>query len=263
MDILGDRNRGNVYHQAVQEGLRINDHLQKSTNVDMRECKTELEKDIRENILRRYFIGINPGNIKLDIKILLQAESFNNLGKKKFIVPFNTYFYPYTIDVKKDTNVTIKKKINHQDTVLTSIETEYGIFWFIAKTNQPLNKVDVEDHKYDDDITRLTLVCSQGNAPEGVSKENLIIFARIDPYLCVNCGTHDPDMKKCRGCWDNLKICVRYCSKDCQKHDYVKRHRYYCGCKPGVDQSRRLEFESRSLIAKPLTLASLEDSAKS
>ena len=268
---LQDKDGGNVYHQVVKDVLEMNEYtIEHAYGINAESVyegtfftryKNNLERDIRANIFPRYFPEINPENIKLDIKRLFQDQSINNLGNKTFIVPFNSFFYPYTIDVKEDESVTIVKNWG-RDTVLTRIETEYGPFWFIAKTSQPLNSVDVKDHTYDDDITRLTLFCRQGKILHGLSKLNVIIFARVDPYICANCGAHAPGMNKCKGCWDNLKICVRYCNKECQKEDYVKRHRQYCGCKAGADRSRRLEFEARSDPCKEMTLESLHESAK-
>ena len=252
------------YQNTVMEAL-LNDNICKQ-DPRIQGLKDNMEKVIRTDILSAFFEAIPEHNIKLDIKTLIQSKKQNNFRKNKMIVPFNAFFYPYTIDVE-NYSVEIFELMGN-NAVVTKMITEYGDFWLVAIVVENTNSVHVNNDEdiYDDGIPRQSLQCtlySEVCRKKGVQDNSVIIFARIDPYICVNCGAHAPGMNKCKGCWDNLKMCVRYCSKECQKEDYVKRHRHYCGCKTGTDRSRRLEFEARSVPCKKMTLDSLHESAKS
>ena len=253
------------YQNTVMEAL-LNDNICKQ-DPRIQGLKDDMEKVIRTDILSAFFEAIPEHNIKLDIKTLIQSKRQSTFRKNKMIVPFNAFFYPYTIDVENDDVKTFAQTGEHDKVI--KMTTFYGDFWFIAIAAEKTNSIRVKNHEgiYDDGIPRLSLECtldSEACRIKGVREKSVITFARIDPYICANCGEHEPDMNKCKGCWDNLKICVRYCSRECQKHDYVQRHRHYCGCKHGVEQSRRdEEFESRSAACKKNTLDCLKASAKS
>jgi len=234
------------YQEAVNDAV-VNACFSKC-NERILVIKRDMERVIRSNILTAFFEAIPEHNIKLDIKTIVQSKVQN-----KMIVPFNAFFYPYTIDVENDCVETFEPMGNHA--TVTKMKTVYGDFWFVAIAAENTNSVHVKNDKdiYADGISRLSLQCSLHSG--GVRDNSVIIFARIDPCICANCNRHNPEMRKCKGCWDNLKICVRYCNKECQKEDYKNRHRYYCGCKHGVEQSvRDGEFESRSDSCKNMTL---------
>lgn len=247
------------YQNIVQDVLH---NVQSSKDYEeVRTFQKETDDLIRTKALSFIFPDINPNDIKIDTKILDHTEQNNHIKRKRvMLVPFNAFFYPYTLGIENNmSDVRIRNDLDRN--VYIEIDTEFGNFWFLALSFDSDIKASLElksENLYDDNIPRLTLCCKLRSGDEA---RNAIVFSRIDPYICVNCDRHVPGMKKCEACWKNLKICVRYCSEECQREDYLVRHRHYCGCKAGSDRSRRKEFDSRTSEAKHLTLLSLEDSA--
>jgi hypothetical protein len=82
---------------------------------------------------------------------------------------------------------------------------------------------------------------------------------RIDPFKCTYCEKYGSrginKTRKCKGCWDNLGMDVRYCSKKCQRKDWKGEdkhedlaHKIWCGARNAFfvrDLGRELESVSQ------------------
>jgi hypothetical protein len=62
-----------------------------------------------------------------------------------------------------------------------------------------------------------------------------LILTHIDPHTCTLCSA--VAKHKCRRCWEELSISVRYCDKACQRAHFGLQHKHVCG-RPGDDASR-------------------------
>lgn len=210
---------------------------------------------------------ISERDIRLELKLCTRDRTFEfrhnpELAKKNefLFVPLDAFFYPYTVDSESYTFEVYKVDLD----ILIVLNTEYfGRFFFMAggttdsqeTTFMPNKRYRMEDGP---NILRHTIVCRMPDDP--VHRDvNVFYLVRVEPYICVHCGTHAPHMKKCAGCWTHLRMCVRFCSKECQRADYRLKHRFVCG-RNNAHHERRIrdaEFEARSPEDQALTLLAL------
>jgi hypothetical protein len=106
--------------------------------------------------------------------------------------------------------------VDTDGSLLLKIPTPHGPFWLNVKT----------------DCGGVGLTLRANGAihttipPVEVS---LLILTHIDPYMCTNCNVWQNKMRKCKGCWGRLSICVRYCGKGCQREHWQLGHKFICG----------------------------------
>ena len=251
------------YQKLVENALESNEDYIKATQGVPQEVINEMIEFL-PNITEKFHLfrrkGITAANIKLDIKYCMLSEQFtSDINKKKLYVPLNAFFYPYTINCGLLDPDDIDSSRMEGNVIIISINTDYGPFYFIASRIQDEGSTNtvslINGLRFNDRPGCIPTVEFIRSARAGTDTSNTAILGRIEPYICVNCGNHRPKMKKCQGCWDNLGICVRYCSPECQRIDYKRNHRFFCGCKPNCDAQvvRQKEFDERSEKAQRLT----------
>ena len=250
------------YQGSIQHALSSNSGLKLLPDEKYANSKSDIENEYRDCFHDCIRTDIPKENIKLDIKFVIQTD---DLHDKQIFIPPNTFFYPYTVDLHADSD-SLKFKVMDNNSTMIFLEcvSRYGSVLFMAScSTDPGNSIRIFPNKYYNDseeIPRVSIQCRMGS---GVERPNLFTLARIDPYLCAYCSKHVPRMKKCKGCWDALQICVRYCDKFCQKIHFGRQHKYYCGSRSAkAVEVRRLELEARRELAQRLTKTSLEDSAR-
>lgn len=262
MDSQPRRTERLSYQDTVHKVLLANSSLKKELGINI---YIEDAIDSFAETFKKHVPGISSENVLMELKMCTRDRVFqfgkNAIKNKHLFIPLDVFFYPYTIDPDTDTAIEV---IQDDLDILIVFKTRYfGNFYFIAggtmdghKTTFEMNKkYHTEEAK---DTHRHTISCEM---PDDARHSNVNIFylARIEPYICAHCGTHVPRMKKCEGCWTHLGMCVRYCSKDCQKNHYVHgNHRIVCGKNNEVQREiREQELNDRSEQDRVLTLESL------
>ena len=206
----------------------------------------------------------SESDIRMELKLCTRDRVFEYRGrpelakKNEFLfVPLDVFFYPYTVDPDSYTLQLYKVDLD----ILIVLNSEYlGRFFFMAggtEETQETSFIPNKRYRVEDgpNILRHTVVCRM---PDD-DMHNVFYLARIEPYICVHCGRHAPRMRKCAGCWAHLRMCVRFCSKECQRADYRLKHRFVCG-RNNAQHERRIrdaEFEARSPEDQALTLLAL------
>ena len=51
----------------------------------------------------------------------------------------------------------------------------------------------------------------------------ILLKCEYDPKLCSHCRKEDTKLKKCAKC-----ATAKYCSKECQKSDWIAKHKAHC-----------------------------------
>jgi hypothetical protein len=248
--------RAGDYNQVV--GKVLDSYASWRERAEIREAKRMLHSTLRGSVLPDLYreLGISGRDFKLDTRVVVHR------GSGRVFIPLNALFFPYTMDAESR-DVEIRDFKIGQNMTVIELETAYGNFYFTVNClGNVAGGLSLSPRQtYADGQPRFTLISQNPNARQ----IKFIAITRVDPYVCTNCNrTHVPKMQKCQGCWDNLRICVRYCSKECQRADYVERHRYICGCKANTSEklSRDNEYASRSQQARDITLLSLSESER-
>jgi hypothetical protein len=251
------------YHATVESALQ--NYVTNNKPEEIGTIKPMLDSHIKEHLASHYdgfrIRGIKAEDIKLDGKYLIKRK-----GTAEMNIPLGTFFYPYTMSMNIDCTQLIEEITFGDHTLFLKIPTFYGNLYFCAVgfdyVSQERTVHMTTDVKYSDELRRLTIVFSA--PPEDARKKCIHALLRVEPYICVQCGRHVPKMKKCKGCWEGLGICVRYCSAECQRTNYRSVHRRICGCKPDIALKKGIaqEFLARTPKAQELTRISLKDSEK-
>ena len=135
------------------------------------------------------------------------------------------HFFPQIQSVTID-DIECVKSGKNKDMMLLKITAPHGIFWLNVQSNcggVELELVDVRDN-----TSTLHAAIEAKYSVESVELP-FVILTHIDPYTCTNCNVWKDKMRKCKGCWDNLRFCVRYCGKECQKEHWQLGHKFICG----------------------------------
>lgn len=248
-----------TYQETVHKHLLANARL-KGKNIHIPNA-IDAFKDSFIRLIREM---IPKENIRIELKQCTRDRVFemSHAIKNRFLhIPLDVFFYPYTIE---PTTAEIRVLEDDIDILIIFKTGYFGNFYFIAGGTLEGHKTTVEKDKwYPTDTFRHTITCDMADDKKH-SDANIFYLARIEPYICANCGLHSPNMKKCEGCWSHLKMCVRYCSKACQKEHYtIGLHQIVCG-KNNKEQReiRDKEFNDRSEADRALTLLSFENETR-
>lgn len=149
-------------------------------------------------------------------------------------IPLDVFFAPYTLNTLAEDYEVIWDKGNLK---LLKLENKFGIFWFCIFNHfhaHTLGDVDLIDEVYEDGVVRATARFKNPRNHRTQPGQNIVSISRIDPYICNRCHHFVPFMKKCGGCSRRLGVDVRYCSRQCQKEDYLDAssghsHKSVCG----------------------------------
>ena len=151
------------------------------------------------------------------------------LNTNAMLTPLDCFFPEYmkTVDVQIERIDTVEE--THCGTVsciLVKLSTPRGPFWVHALTVMDHIKLELIMELRPDQTTRLCIGTKYSGNPD--PKPNLFL-THINPYTCALCACNHARMRKCRRCWEELRICVRYCGKDCQRAHFKLQHKYVCG----------------------------------
>jgi hypothetical protein len=247
-----------TYQETVHKILFANHILKSKAAPIVYEVCSESFKDC----FVEHYPNIPRENIQIDPLLCTRDRIFEmpQAPENKYLyVPLDVFFYPYTVDPE---SYTVEVREYDPDIFIILTTKYFGRFFFMAggtmdsqKTRLVLNK----RYRAEEDAPNVchhTIVCEMPH-DSNHSDYNIFYLARIEPYICVNCGKHAPHMKKCEGCWKHLRMCVRYCCRECQLEDYQRMHRHVCG-QNNTDHERSVrdaELKSRSAEDQALTLA--------
>ena len=103
----------------------------------------------------------------------------------------------------------------------------FGLLWVIALSSCPNTRLNLIQYDSPDGNGPSKVGIRFTECSEGC--DSFVAVALILPYTCLQCGVWAPTMRKCELCWQRAGVCVRYCSKKCQREHYPK-HRIACGC---------------------------------
>jgi hypothetical protein len=109
-----------------------------------------------------------------------------------------------------------------QHGMLFRVTTQHGPFWVCAHISSDGACLRLPNRGLGGLITvqaRLT----------GITRDTppTLILIHIDPYTCFFCGS--ASTHKCKKCWENLSISVRYCGMQCQRAHFHQGHKRVCG----------------------------------
>jgi hypothetical protein len=131
------------------------------------------------------------------------------------------HFFPEQMQGAKVERIDMLEVEQAQHGMLFKVTTQYGPFWVcanISSDDATLRLIDIGPITVQARLTRITQ-----DAPPA------LILTHIDPYTCLFCGS--ASTHKCKKCWDNLNISVRYCGKECQRAHFQQGHKRVCGKK--------------------------------
>lgn len=173
---------------------------------------TEAMKPVRACIRLAYVRNNIPAvvpHMKLTMHTLALDTSVTQTQLKDF-------FPEYMQDIKTE-DIGFFETTETADGITLSITTPHGNVWMNAFS----------------DAARLNIImdCNRAITIQVTRTRNdirpVLILTHIDPFKCAFCGcasTH-----KCKKCWDNLNISVRYCGKECQRAHFQQGHKRVCG----------------------------------
>jgi hypothetical protein len=122
--------------------------------------------------------------------------------------------------------------------MLLKMNTTHGVCWMNVQTNcdgvrlKAIHETVRITQRITGDPTiitenkRVNIFAEYTHSP---METTCLIMTHIDPYICAFCYISSNHMQKCKKCWEDLQINVRYCGKDCQRAHYKRQHKHVCG----------------------------------
>jgi hypothetical protein len=127
------------------------------------------------------------------------------------------HFFPEHMQEAKVERIDLFEVEQHG--MLFKVTTQHGPFWVCAHICSGGASLRLLNGRLVAVQTRLTEVI-RDTPPT-------LILTHVDPYTCLFCGS--ASTHKCKKCWDNLCISVRYCGKECQRAHFQQGHKRVCG----------------------------------
>ena len=168
--------------------------------------------------------------------------------KKRDFSPLNAFLFNYSIHTQSFSDLSIFHEVVDTATgnyhiIFCSLKIPQGVsrlcVWIARGHNAHLTTMDYTygDWKKHPTIHYKTDMIT---APFVFSISHIIL------QTCKLFGKYQENIKKCKGCWDNLRVRVSSCSKKCQTVDYNRGgHKKVCFCmNHAACEKRRYEFES-------------------
>jgi hypothetical protein len=153
---------------------------------------------------------------------------FRPLDSNVLITPLECFFPEYMKGVKFE-NVEILNTEGGSFPSMLKITTQNSSFWIHIQTSFGGINYRVVNETGTDGIDRVSIETRTGCTHDQDGTPVFLMLVHIDPYTCTLCHTCRKGMSKCKGCWENLGINVRYCDKYCQRTHFKLQHKHVCG----------------------------------
>ena len=188
---------------------------------------------------------------------------FINAGEENIESAMDCFSDPSEADEESDGS-SDHHVVKAQERFYFTVVLTQGMFWFFVDSTDPETKVDLVMCKYKGEEKERWTIRSRRKITGDDEEKILIVFMRVDPFKCTYCEKYGTNIrginksKKCKGCWDNLGMDVRYCSKDCQRKDWTGEgkdealaHKRWCGSSyltAGTVRDLKIELSSLSQL---------------
>jgi hypothetical protein len=174
------------------------------------------------------------------------AHFFCQQDRQETYIPLNAFIFNYSILLQNSDDLEIYNQIKDEATqnchiIYCSLKTPQCKIYFCIGTARN-SHLTLMNYRYSDGVIRPTLHCiTDRGSDHMITPPFTFNISQIIPQTCKHCGIYQENIKKCKGCWENLRIRVNYCSKECQKIDFnLGRHKDVCGCRSKRAVDRRL-----------------------
>ena len=186
------------------------------------------------------------GWCKADEKVKA-THFFCKQDERQAYIPLNAFLFNYSIHTHSFNDLEILYEVKDPVTQRThimfcSLKIPQGISFFCVGIAREHNvSLTTMDYMYSDGQRRPTICCNA----DPIAAPFFFTISHFIFQTCKRCKKYQKNIKKCKGCWDNLGIRVSYCSKECQKLDYNRGgHKTVCGCmNRAACEKRRSERE--------------------
>ncbi len=189
-------------------------------------------------------LGLCKENEKVKV-----VHFFCKRDRQQIIIPFDAFLFNHSIHIQSPSNdLEIIHEIRNPDTrkchvISCSLNIPQCKTYFCAGIARSVGSdLQLIQCKYSDGIIRPSIYCETRIAPDqGPIPTFTFNISQIIPQTCKHCGIYQEKIKKCKGCWENLRLRVYYCSKECQTIDFNRgRHKDVCGCRNHGAVNKRL-----------------------
>ncbi len=186
-----------------------------------------------------------------------QRQYYRPLNNDKIIeyTPLDAFLFNYSANASlSKLDIIDEEKYDRNEnthSIFFSLRNNHGEFYFFVElydTSAYENThIDIIDHEYSNGERHLTIRSTVKYEDEedyldrSPSETSVLVLTHIIIQRCKSCFKYQGNIKMCKGCWDNLRIRVPYCSKTCQTKDFNQgRHKEVCGCRNHRVVDRRL-----------------------